>query len=77
MRKNNFGLALQRNRNHVGMARTELARKAGLSRQFVYLVEKGRRDISIGNAEKLAFGLNMSSVNLLKNSQRLTSHKRR
>jgi transcriptional regulator with XRE-family HTH domain len=52
------------------ISQEELAGLAGLHRTFVGSVERGERNVSIDNIEKLAKALNVSVVDLLRTETR-------
>ena len=47
-------------RNKLGISQEELADLVGLDRTYITSVERGRRNISIVNIEKLAKALNVT-----------------
>lgn len=47
-------------RNSIGISQEELADLAGLDRTYITSVERGKRNISIVNIEKLAKALKVS-----------------
>lgn len=63
--------ALSAWRRAKGLSRPELARRAGLSRQFVRLIEAGERRASERSARALAKALGVK-VSLLRRKPRIT-----
>jgi transcriptional regulator with XRE-family HTH domain len=49
-----FGQALRRARQDQNLSQEELAHRAGLNRTYIGQVERGEKNISIGNMEHLA-----------------------
>jgi ribosome-binding protein aMBF1 (putative translation factor) len=60
-----FGGAVRRRRNSLGMTQSELAKAADLDRSYLAMVERGRENISLERAEKLAHALNCRLCDLL------------
>ncbi|MEO1009559.1 MAG: helix-turn-helix transcriptional regulator [Planctomycetota bacterium] len=60
-----FAANLRRIRTDVGLSQEALAAKAKLHRTYVGSVERGERNISIDNMEKLAHALGVVVVDLL------------
>ncbi len=56
---------LKARRNELGLSQEDLALEAGLHRTFVAHVERGVRNISIDNIEKLAIALKIEAYWLL------------
>lgn len=54
------GLRIKELRNKRGWSQEELAHLSGLDRTYITSVEKGRRNISIVNIEKLSNALGIS-----------------
>ncbi|MFS2022544.1 helix-turn-helix domain-containing protein [Massilia sp. CT11-137] len=54
-----FGAALRRARLELKMSQEELAFRAGLNRTYIGHVERGEKNISIGNMEHLAHAVGM------------------
>lgn len=55
-----LGLRIKQLRNEEGISQEELANRAELDRTYITSVEKGRRNISILNIEKICNALNVS-----------------
>lgn len=49
-----FGENLRRQRKAMGISQEDLADKAGLHRTYIGSVERGERNVSIDNIERLA-----------------------
>jgi transcriptional regulator with XRE-family HTH domain len=60
-----FARNLKRLRVEAGLSQEELAARAGLHRTYVGSVERGERNISIDNIEKLATALACQPSSLL------------
>jgi len=61
-----FGLRIKELRTAKGITQEDLAELAGLSRQYVGDVERGARNISLVNIEKIATALKITLSELLK-----------
>ncbi|MCK4291871.1 MAG: helix-turn-helix transcriptional regulator [Planctomycetes bacterium] len=61
-----FGLRMKELRSAKGITQEELAGLAGLSRQYLGDVERGTRNISLVNIEKIATALQTTLSELLK-----------
>ncbi len=59
--KSSFGNAVKMTRSELHFSQEELADRAGLHRTYVSDVERGRRNISLENIQKLAKALNLSA----------------
>ena len=60
-----FGENLRKIRLKKGMSQEKLAELAGLHRTYVSSVERGERNISLINIEKLAVALDVSMAKLM------------
>src|SRR6476620_7077013 len=58
--KSRFGTAVRSRRKHLGISQEELAGRAGLHRTYVADIERGARNLSLANIEKLAKALETS-----------------
>ncbi len=61
-----FGLRVKELRSAKGITQEGLAELAGLSRQYVGDVERGTRNISLVNMEKIATALEITLPELLR-----------
>ena len=55
--QNSFGSKVRSLRKSIGVSQEVLAEKSGLDRSYVGGVERGERNISLGNIEKIALAL--------------------
>jgi transcriptional regulator with XRE-family HTH domain len=60
-----FARNLRKTRLSCGLSQEALAIRSGLHRTYVGAVERGERNISIDNMERLATALNSSVIELL------------
>lgn len=60
-----FGLRLKKLRNKANLTQEMLAEKIGLTRDFIALLETGRRRPSVKTIQKLARVLKVKSTDLL------------
>jgi CheY-like chemotaxis protein len=58
--RNRFGTAVRSRRKRLGISQEELAGRAGLHRTYVADIERGARNLSLANIEKLARALETS-----------------
>jgi transcriptional regulator with XRE-family HTH domain len=74
--KKAFGTTVREWRNHIGISQGELAERADLHRTYVSDVERGMRNISLKNIERLARALNISVPALFRqpNQSEWTGH---
>jgi transcriptional regulator with XRE-family HTH domain len=61
-----FGMAVRVRRNELGISQEEFAEQAGLHRTYVSDLERGKRNVSLENVEKLAKALLLSISDLMK-----------
>ncbi|OKH26217.1 transcriptional regulator [Hydrococcus rivularis NIES-593] len=64
-----FGENIRRLRVSQGLSQDALADKAGLHRTYVGAVERGERNITLINAEKIANALGVSLVDCLRDKE--------
>jgi len=64
--RSKFGTALRREREGKGLSQEELSFSCGLHRTYVGSVERGERNVSLANIEKLARAVGMKCSELLK-----------
>jgi transcriptional regulator with XRE-family HTH domain len=55
--KSRFGLAIKQRRQEVGISQEVLAEWAGLHRTYIGDIERGARNLSLENIEKIAKAL--------------------
>lgn len=60
-----FGKRLREVREEAGISQEKLAELAGLHRTYVSSVERGKRNISIENIERLALALGVTMRDLM------------
>ncbi|MEA5618036.1 helix-turn-helix transcriptional regulator [Cronbergia sp. UHCC 0137] len=61
-----FGINVRRLRLSQGLSQDALADKAGLHRTYIGAVERGERNITLINAEKIANALGINLLDCLK-----------
>ena len=54
-----FGAAIKKWREKTRLSQDELARRAGLHRTYICDIERGSRNVSLKNVQKLAYGLSI------------------
>lgn len=62
-----FGNSVREIRLELSLSQEELAEKCGLHRTYVGSVERGERNITLINADKIANALNVSLAEILEN----------
>ena len=60
-----FGRNLRRRREVLGFSQEDLAERAGLHRTYIGSVERGERNVSIDNMERLATAVESTIQQLL------------
>jgi transcriptional regulator with XRE-family HTH domain len=65
--KGRFGAAIKKRRHDLRLSQEELAERAGLHRTYIGDIERGARNVSIENVEKLAKALEISISKLFEN----------
>jgi len=58
--KENFGKRLRELRNEKGISQEKFSFECELDRTYIASIEKGKRNVSIVNVEKIAKAFNMS-----------------
>ena len=59
-----FGFAVKARREELGLTQEELAHRAGIHRTYLSDVERGARNLSLVNIERLAAALSLSMSEL-------------
>ncbi|GAC1431548.1 MAG: helix-turn-helix transcriptional regulator [Ktedonobacteraceae bacterium] len=60
-----FGNAVRKRRTELRISQEDFAERSGLHRTYVSDLERGRRNVSLENIEKLAKALNLSMSDLM------------
>jgi len=71
--RSEFGIRVKELRARSGISQELLAERAGLDRTYMSGVERGERNISIVNIEKIAAALNVS-IEYLFSSERFSTN---
>lgn len=66
---NIFGANIKRIRKEKGLSQEELAELADLHRTYIGAVERGERNITLINADKIAKALKITIIDCLKESE--------
>lgn len=54
-----FGDTLRNHRGRLGLSQEELAHRAGVHRTYIGMLERGEKNVTLRNIEKLAGALNI------------------
>lgn len=65
--KTRFGKAIRRRRRELDISQEKLSELSGLHRTYISSIERGERNPSLENIEKLAHALNISVSDLFAN----------
>jgi transcriptional regulator with XRE-family HTH domain len=65
-----FGFAVKLRREELGLTQEDLAGRAGIHRTYLSDVERGSRNLSLVNIEKLAAALGVSMSELFRRVER-------
>lgn len=65
--KYRFGIAVRKRRQELNISQEELADQAGLHRTYISDIERGVRNVSLENIERLAVALRISVSDLFVN----------
>lgn len=60
-----FGKRVREERLKLGISQEELAERAGLHRTYIGMIERGEKNITLKNIEKIAKALNIPINSLL------------
>ena len=66
MIQKNFGLALKKKREEIGLSQERFALSIGMDRTYYASVEAGKRNIALKNIKKIADGLEVSLEELFR-----------
>ena len=61
-----FGAAVRELRKEMNVSQEDFAERAGLHRTYISDLERGKRNVSLENIEKIAKALNLSMADLMK-----------
>ena len=62
----NFGVRVRTLRNILGLSQEKLAERAGVHRTYIGMIERGEKNITLSNIEKIASALGVSIDTLFK-----------
>ena len=75
--KEKFGLRIRELRLDLGISQEELAFRSDLHRTYISSIEKGNRNVSLINIEKLSNALECEIVDLFKLNRRIDNGRKR
>lgn len=61
-----FGIAVRERRTHLKLSQEELAHQAGLHRTYIGMIERGEKNITLENIDKVSSALKLSISDLFK-----------
>jgi transcriptional regulator with XRE-family HTH domain len=61
-----FGLAIKETRGKIGMSQEKLAEMADIDRTYVSMIERGKRQLTLEVANRIAIALNSKLSEILK-----------
>ena len=64
-----FGLQVRRYRKKKGISQEELASISELHRTYIGAIERGERNVSLNNVEKIASSLDVAVIDLFQNQE--------
>ncbi|MEQ9424272.1 MAG: helix-turn-helix transcriptional regulator [Cyclobacteriaceae bacterium] len=62
-----FGTVIRNRRTELKLSQEELAHQAGLHRTYIGMIERGEKNISLENIDKISSALKLSISELFKN----------
>ena len=68
--RDRFGFVVQTRRQDIGLTQEDLAEKAHIHRTYLSDIERGSRNVSLINIERLAAGLEISLSELFQRVER-------
>ncbi len=71
--ENHFASAVKYHRKRLGMSQEAFAQKAGIHRTYASSIERGRVQVSIGVASKLAEALEIPLSKLIRDMERFAA----
>lgn len=67
-----FGRRIRELRANIGISQEELAFRSGLHRTYIGAIERGEKNLSLKNIEKIANALNINIYEIFKSIEDLT-----